>query len=553
MLEKGTDMQRRLARQLKDFEADLAARGESLQTAVEEGAIRSRLWTRFLPNVEQELRRTAAATNVDFDVLGAFALARDGVAGADGCSNFLALGESTESGRPILHKTMDYCRTFYGTWRLVRPKNGHKYIASSILGEPAANMGLNEKGVTLGSSGSISTEQNRRGVPHRIMATHLLEKASSIRDIPDMMMAVPRATGFNMMFTDPSGNGLIVEGTAYRLWHEFVRDQVLVRTNHFHALTEYQDREKGELAIMQSSIPRYSVASRVLKEQFGHIDVGTITELTRSHEGIKEGLPWGGSICVHGAMWSSMSAGTFEVSDTHTDVLSKVWASVGYKCSSVFFPLYIGMEEIPEAFETGALADLADRLAALVPKESVSNLIEQIEGGLKAEAAEAERTAEQLLDEGSRSAAVNLLTEFAFRVTVDAMRAMESLIDQFQGESASTGPLCVRAPSEIYFDTRRGDRMLRFQVVNIGPSEIEMVAAIEGVDDSALLRFPHRVVVAPGSCTSGLLLMSPEWKPRQTRLPVTLVLREHPSEAILSRSPMVLNSGEPELDQWELA
>ncbi len=469
-----------------------------------------------------------------------------GPTASDGCSNMLAVGLATASGGPILHKTRDNCRTYYGSWFIARPPKGHKYLASSTVGDSNVAMGINEQGVMVGTSSSATAEQHRRGASGRTIAKRILERMDDTRGVSDLLRVTPRAEGFNMLLSDRGGKGMVVEATSYRHWVHVFEDDVWVKTNHFHHLEDAQDMDRGRLAIEQSSHPRHRLASEALRERYGSIDQATMAALSRSHEGVRDGLPWGGSMCSHGAMWSSMSAGTIMPAEAFTDVLSKAWASVGYPCSAPYLPLYIGMEQVPGPLGDGSLATLVDKVFHLVPADEVGRTILGLERGLREEAASVEQEAVALLRSGRRDQAVDRLSAFSYGACDRAVVELERLLDGGPAGGESAGQVLLRAPAEAFIEAGgRGDRMLRFEVLNLGDDDIEVYAELDSVDDGSLGRFPERLAVPAGWSISGLLMLLPSWQPAAPRVPTRLLLREHGSGRPLGVAPVLLYTDPP--------
>ncbi len=465
---------------------------------------RARTAARYCPALLEAVAADAARTGLPEETLLALNLATDLPGLPDGCTSILAVGAATRDGGGLLHKNRDHLRAFLGDWRIEAPVGGHRFLASSAVGDHTVALGLNAVGIAVATNSVLSPESHRYGLGHRVLARKVLEEASALEEIVPLLDSLPRGGGFNLLCLDGAGRGLIVEATARRLWSERLTDGVRVRTNHFQALEGGHDEEGGRHLFVQSSSPRLAQARAALEGQEGKVDLALLRSVARTHAGDGAALVYGGSICNHGAIWSTLTSGTVAVPREGGAALALLWAGAGSPCAGPYFPLTPHLTRLPAAFGDGALFALTERVEAGLPLEAREEALARIQARLD-KAGEEVVAAD--LEQASPTLTAALLPSLEEGVLSLALLAA-------QGEAAAGDGLRARLPQEIRVAPGQ-EVVLRFQVLNGLAETVTVVAEADGLPQAAQQRFPARVRVRAGGAGGGLLTLTAGPLPRE--------------------------------------
>ncbi len=490
---------------------------------------RARIAAQHCPALLDAMAGGAARIGLPEETLLALNLAADLSGLPDGCTNILAVGSATRGGGGLLHKNRDHLRAFAGDWRIEAPAGGHRFLASSAVGDQTVALGLNVAGIAVATNSVLSPESHRYGLGHRVLARKVLEEASSLEEIVPLLESLPRAGGFNLLCLDGSGRGLIVEATARRLWSEVVEDGVRVRTNHFQVLEGAHDEEGGRHLFAQSSGPRLAQARAALEGQEGKIDLALLRRAARTHAEGGAALVYGGSICNHGAIWSTLTSGTVEVPREGGAALALLWAGVGSPCAGPYFPLTPYLERLPAAFGDGALFALAERVEAGLPLAAREEALARIQARLDKAGEEALLAARAIAGPGRGDEAHQMPVTSLLPALEEGVLGLALLAAQ--GEAAAGDGLTARLPREIRV-ARGQEVVLRFQILNGLAETVTVTAQAEGLPGAAQQPFPTRVRVRGGAVGGGLLLLGTGPVPRE--IPVT-IRRADGERAILCR------------------
>lgn len=471
---------------------------------------RARTAARYCPALREAVAGGAARTGLPEETLLALNLATDLPGLPDGCTNILAVGAATRDGGGLLHKNRDHLRAFAGDWRIEAPAGGHRFLASSAVGDHTVALGLNVAGIAVATNSVLSPESHRYGLGHRVLARKVLEEASTLEEIVPLLKTLPRGGGFNLLCLDGSGRGLIVEATARRLWSELLVDGVRVRTNHFQVLEGGHDEEGGRHLFVQSSRPRLAQARAALEGQEGKIDLALLRRAARTHAEGGAALVYGGSICNHGAIWSTLTSGTVAVPREEGAALALLWAGAGSPCAGPYFPLTPHLERLPAAFGDGALFALAERVEAGLPLTAREEALARIQARLDKAGEEAAGAGSE---EASRALAAALHPALEEGVLSLALLAA-------QGEAVAGSGLQARLPRAIRVAPGQ-EVVLRFQILNGLAETVTVTAEAEALPAAAQQPFPTRVRVRAGGAGGGLLTLTAGPLPRE----VTVTLR----------------------------
>ncbi|HEU5395506.1 MAG TPA: C45 family peptidase [Candidatus Methylomirabilis sp.] len=484
---------------------------------------RVRTAARHCPALLAAVAAEARRTGLPEESLLALNLATDLPGVPDGCTNILAVGSATLDGGGFLHKNRDHLRAFLGDWRIEAPAGAHRFLASSAVGDHTVALGLNAAGIAVATNSVLSPESHRYGLGHRVLARKVLEEASALEEIVPLLESLPRAGGFNLLCLDGAARGLVVEATARRLWSEVVEDGVRVRTNHFQVLQGAYDEEGGRHLFVQSSRPRLAQARAGLEGREGKVDLALLRRLARTHSAEEAALVYGGSICNHGAVWSTLTSGTVAVPRQGGAPLAFLWAGVGSPCATPYFPLSPHLTHLPAAFGDGTLFALAERVEAGLPPPAREDALARIQARLDKAGEEALLAARAIAAPGRSEEAHGTLATSLQPALEEGVLSLALLAAH--GEAAAGDGLTARLPEAIRVAPGQ-EVVLRFQILNGLAETVTVTAEAEGLPMAAQQPFPTHVRVRPGRVGSGLLTLT-AGPPRRE---VTVVLRRADGE-----------------------
>lgn len=214
-------------------------------------------------------------------------LAFGGPADAEGCSSFIATGERTAAGQPLLGQTWDLLTDNMPYVRLVHrtPTDGAPQTWSLTLTGCLSLIGINSEGLAVGTT-NLRTTDARPGVQY----LSILHRALRSRTFGEAMSAVrdaPRAAGHYYYLADADGNAAGLECSAERCVAFSPQKGLLIRCNHALA---------GEIAARQAPVLTDSTACRhdrlthLLESHAAPLDAADVRRFFADHEGDDEAL-----------------------------------------------------------------------------------------------------------------------------------------------------------------------------------------------------------------------------------------------------------------------
>jgi hypothetical protein len=230
----------------------------------------------------------------------------------DECTVLIALRDSTADGSTLVLKNSDKIGSekfvgprFYKNKEInvvifEKPDAGNDFVAVAAAGAMAVKIGMNERGVAVGTNIARTIELKKRKVDvSQIRALDRgwlgregLIKGGNAREAAQLVLKLlvekPMSTPGNIEFIDGEG-GYIIEGSYDRIAIQFIKEGVHARSNRFVVLESLNDPTDV------SSYVRYVRSMELLLENKGKIDVQKMIEFSQDH---KHG-PSLNSICRH--------------------------------------------------------------------------------------------------------------------------------------------------------------------------------------------------------------------------------------------------------------
>jgi hypothetical protein len=343
---RGKRLQDAIAQNVAGFWTAVENRGIDRETVHAEAETQAE---RLAPETRAEIEGKAETSGVPERDLLAFSLFEETLV-PDGCTTAIAAGDAAASGDTVFFKQSDKkgADEFEGedyhqhqqinVVRIEDPEDKNKVIGVTAAGSQAVKMGINEKGVAIGSNISRTVtfdeegkdskdwaaasrgEYMRQGLLHGDTANEVAEQ------ITPMLFADPMSSPGNIDIADHE-RAIILEGEFTHLASEWVEDDVVGRANKFQVLDDLA-RSREEIP---SSYARYERVMEVLEANEGDVTVDTMRDLSVDHEN-GPGLE---SVCRHQEHdytdETSLSGAVFDI-DGENPGDSDVYIALGKPC-----------------------------------------------------------------------------------------------------------------------------------------------------------------------------------------------------------------------------
>ena len=246
---------------------------------------------KWAPEVLEEMRGLAEGAEMEFDQILALttayekSFARDQV--SDKCTAFLAAPCATKDGKVIVGQTNDECfrEWLYQLDVVVHHQEGKKEVLTYTHPGIPAYMGINNDGLCIMWT-YIDNGVTGNGVPTNVIIRHLLE-LKTVDEAIKYLQEVPHDIPNQFSVADSSGKIACVECFPNRVYVKS-DDVYLVHTNH-----NLFAEDEEEYTCSLTTVDRYEVMNKQVKENIGNIDVELAKEFFRSHERFPN------SICSH--------------------------------------------------------------------------------------------------------------------------------------------------------------------------------------------------------------------------------------------------------------
>jgi len=136
---------------------------------------------------------------------------------------------------PVVGKTSDCTPGIQQEWlrpRRIRPLRGYAAITHSQVGTPNAEMGMNERGLSIGISGLLSRDIDRNGVGWQQDIRAVLHNCATTSDAIDMLRRIPiRRAGYALVIGDANGDVAVVEKLVGKLGVRRPKNNVAFEAN----------------------------------------------------------------------------------------------------------------------------------------------------------------------------------------------------------------------------------------------------------------------------------------------------------------------------------
>jgi len=284
------------ARQGKAYRTSIA---ESIKHSTgmswEKAVMRAKLYLphaeAFYPDFIEEIRGYSEGAKMPFE--DAFTLCCHELlspSGFRGCTDVAVNGDVTLEGDVLIGHNEDWSANELGTVVLLHAKPAKKpeFVTTSYAGLLPSS-GMNSAGLSL-TGNALNPNDVRIGIPKVFPVRKVLE-CRRIGEALEAAMPEGRASSYNNICSDSSGEIYSLEGSATDCAIIYAHGGYLVHTNHY---TEDKMRRFEQYPASTScSTFRYHRAMRLLEDQLGQVTVDSITSIFKDH------VNRPGSICRH--------------------------------------------------------------------------------------------------------------------------------------------------------------------------------------------------------------------------------------------------------------
>ncbi len=234
----------------------------------------------YSPEIAEEIEGVAKGSGRLFEEVVMLNALEERESFAQRCTCFAASGMATKGGETYSGQTWDGMEWEWmdgnlGVLFKIRRKNGPDILNYTNPGILSA-AGLNASGITLNWN-TVEQSEFNVGVPTYLIVSEVL-KQKTISEALDAVRRAHRAGYFNFVITDET-ELYDIEGTPKEIDISYSPD-IIAHANHF---VSERLASKQYTGVYSSSIVRQNRMTRLLKENYGKIDLEKCTGFLRDH------------------------------------------------------------------------------------------------------------------------------------------------------------------------------------------------------------------------------------------------------------------------------
>jgi hypothetical protein len=395
----------------------------------------------------------------------------------NGCTQGFATGITSLGGNRNGQCVDSPVGWWSGYLTLVIPDEGNRYL---MVGDGNVFPLINEKGIVL--SGGLRPAKKFApypGKPKYIPRTELLRVSDSAAEFVKLWAEnhteYGTPEGSNCTLVVDTKEGYCLEGANFvygdasnHAVHGPMTDQVFASANFFISTRLKAQAEAGigagynrakrlwELLVdrqydcitLQPSLPSQDEGTMPPSYHGGGITSSYFMKCLRDHGNVtpEEGRSscylaeerGQSALCVHGQFEYTTNAFFGIARPDHTSLFSCEWITPSQPCMSPFLPVYIGINELPEALATTEAFDLFEKLRAILEyhpeyRNDITKYWSTFEIRAIEESYLVESNAAKLADQGDVGGARGLLTDFVAHKCSEALKACQQMLDTLNG------------------------------------------------------------------------------------------------------------------------
>ena len=238
-----------------------------------------------------------------------------------GCTDMAARGRGTADGTTLIAHTNDLLPKTESMLVLLKVQAGSEpeFIGVSV-GGIAISAGYNAARISL-TGNQLDSNDVRPGVP-RLLVVRAILGSKTLSDAMTHCLLPTRASSYNNVLADRSGEVYSMEGSATDLEAIYIKDDVMAHANHYIAPSmRHFERDRG---IIANSIIRHNRAEYLLRQNFGVLTPELFRMLLADHAGYPT------SICKHGLETHTVFSIIVQVETL------KAWIGRGHACETEY-------------------------------------------------------------------------------------------------------------------------------------------------------------------------------------------------------------------------
>ena len=236
-----------------------------------------------------------------------------------GCTDLAARGQATVDGATLVAHNNDLPAEVEDNLVIikVRARNEPEFLAVST-GGLGFSAGFNAAGISM-TGNAMSCSDIRPGVPRMLIARAILA-AKRLGEAMDACLLPLRASNYNNVIADTSGEVYSMEGSATDCEPIYIDENVMVHANHY--ISQPMRRFEANRNYIGGSILRHNRALRLLRENYGRLTPEVLQKLLSDHAN------YPASICKHEGATVTVFAIIIKVNEL------KAWIGQGRPCQT---------------------------------------------------------------------------------------------------------------------------------------------------------------------------------------------------------------------------
>lgn len=206
------------------------------------------------------------------------------------CTDFAARGQATVDGATLIAHNNDLPPEAADNLVVIKARAGDdpEFLAVSV-GGLGFSAGFNAAGISM-TGNAVSCSDIRPGVPRMLIARAILA-AGHLGEAMDACLLPLRASNYNNVIADASGEVYCMEGSATDCEPIYIDQNIMAHANHY--ISQPMRRFEANRNYIGGSILRHNRALRLLSENYGRLTPEVLMGLLADHAN------YPASICKH--------------------------------------------------------------------------------------------------------------------------------------------------------------------------------------------------------------------------------------------------------------
>lgn len=276
------------------------------------------------PQYVEELEGVAEGAGLPFEevFLGVCEELWEPVVWRGGCTDFAARGRATADGSTLLAHTNDLAPEVEEDLVILKVQAGDEpeFLGVSV-GGLGYSAGFNAAGISM-TGNEVSCNDIRPGVP-RLLIVRAILAARRLEEAMDACLLPQRASNYNNVIGDASGEVYSMEGSATDCEPIYIEEDILAHANHYVSLP--MRRFEADRNDISGSVIRHNRALRLLRENYGQLSPELFQKLLTDH------VNYPASICKHGLE----SVTVFSIIINLNEL--RAWIGRGRPCQTTYY------------------------------------------------------------------------------------------------------------------------------------------------------------------------------------------------------------------------